>query len=87
MEEFKEVITVTDKHGFNHLVNVEHQPWNGFSTAYYNGTIIGQREAWKLHEPIGDNDTDWERYEETFAEWRDHVMSDLIRRCEEYFNN
>lgn len=81
-----EIISVHDSYGFHYDVTLDHIPHYGFSTAYYNGIIIGQAEAWKLREPILDDDAEWERYWENFSEWRDSVLTDLKPKCVEYFD-
>jgi hypothetical protein len=62
-----EKIKVTDKSGFHYEVLIEHKPHFGFSTALYEGQIIGQVELGRILEPIGDDDYEWECYEERFA--------------------
>ena len=82
----KEQITVCDNYDFSYIVHVEHQPHHGFSTAYYNGRIIGQCELGKIHQPFGDDDSEWDVYNERFAEWRDEIINNLKSKCREHFN-
>jgi hypothetical protein len=83
----EEKITVHDDKGFHYEVNLEHRPNLGFSSALYNGNIIGQVELGKIHEPLGDDDREWENYEERFAEWTDEIKTNIIPICENHFNN
>lgn len=81
-----ESIKVTDNRGFQYEVTIEHKPQFGFSTALYNGSIIGQVELGRITDPIGDDDSEWERYDELFAEWADEIRINMNRICSEYFN-
>ncbi len=82
-----EVLHIQDAYGFHYEVTIEHLPNFGYSNATHAGTIVAQVEKNKLHEPISDNDQEWERYDELFAEWKDAVISDMKRICTEYFND
>jgi len=82
----REIINVTDKYGFIHHVNVNHSPAVGISIAYYDGNMIASVEYGNLHEPATDNDGEWERYEEELQAWKETAETNLIPKCEEYFN-
>jgi len=82
-----ENIKVTDKRGFHYEITLYYRPYLGFTNALYNGQIIGQVELGRIVEPQSDDEFDWERYEEKFAEWTDAIKVDIIPMCEEYFNN
>jgi hypothetical protein len=82
-----EKIVVADKQGFRYEVAIEHKPHFGFSTAFYEGSIIGQVELGRILEPFGDDDREWEMYEESFGEWTDEIKANLIPMCEQYFNS
>lgn len=81
-----EKIKVTDKHGFIYEVNLEYKPHFGFTTATYDGQIIGQVELGRILEPLGDDDLEWERYEERFSEWTDEIKHNMDRICTNHFN-
>lgn len=87
MERKEENIKITDNKGFVYQVLLKHSPHFGFSTAYYGGDIIGQVELGKIHEPLGDDDREWEMYEERFAEWTDEIKYNIEFICKDYFNN
>lgn len=87
MAEITDKIKVYDDKGFHYEVEIKHTPHFGISFAYYQGRIIASREYGRIHEPIGDNDQDWERYEELLSEWKDAAITDLSPSCKEYFNN
>lgn len=82
-----ELVKVNDQHGFHYEVLVRHSPHLGFSTAYYNGRIIGQVELGRILEPIGDDDREWEMYHERLAEWKDEIKVNLIPKLENHFNH
>ena len=82
-----EIIKVTCNHGFIYEVRIEHQPHFGFSTGYYNGIIVGQVSLGKIHQPMGDNDAEWEAYEERYSEWTDEIKVNMKIISKEYFNN
>jgi hypothetical protein len=82
----QERATIYCKKGFIREVNIEHSPHHGFSTAYYKGSIIAQAELGKIREPIGDDDREWEMYEERFDEWRGDMLTILKNNCTIYFN-
>jgi len=81
-----ENIKVTDNHGFYYEVRLEHCPRHGFTSALYRGTVIAQVNLNKLSEPWGDNDTEWERYEQLLGEWVDEIKVNIIPMCRDYFN-
>lgn len=82
----EKIINVADDRDFRYEVEIKHTPHHGFSTAYYNGTIVAQREYNKMHQPLSDNDADWEMYQERLDEWTDAAESDLTGMCKGYFN-
>lgn len=81
-----EQIRVSDKHGFIHDVTLEHKPHFGFSSAISGSEVIAQVENGKIHEPLSDDDLEWERYEELYGEWTDEVKTTIVLECENYFN-
>lgn len=85
--EDKEIITVHDRLGFHYEVTIDHSPQFGFSTAYYQGRIIGQVEfGGRLYKPMSDDDREWEEYQERYAEWRDEIKTQMHYVCAEHFN-
>lgn len=82
----KETIKVEDSKGFIYEVDLEHSPHFGFTTAYYRGRIIEQCDSYRILEPTGDDDREWEIYEERAAEWRDEILSNIKPRCKEHFD-
>lgn len=79
-------ITITDKKGFTWPVHIEHHPNLGVSIAFYDGSRITSREYGKMHSPAGDDDREWEEWEERFREWADAAIEDLKLACKEYFD-
>lgn len=77
---------VEDSHGFHYEVDVTHSPSYGLSVAYYHGRIIASLTTDKLYQPSGDNDREWEEYEERFCEIMDAAESDLLPTCKQYFD-
>lgn len=85
---FEEVLCVTDKNGFGHGIELKHFPQHGFSTAYHNGSIIAQVElGGRMHEPMGDDDKEWEVYDERLEDWKCEIRTNIISKCKEHFNN
>lgn len=82
----REIIKITDKYEFVHHVHVNHSPAVGISIAYYDSNLIASVEYSKLHEPTTDNDKEWEMYVEHLEAWKETALTDLISKCEEYFN-
>lgn len=78
---------VTDDMGFTYTVSMEHVPHHGYSLALYKGVIINSVDRGKLYQPLGDNDAEWERYDETLDQWKADAEDDLILGCKTYFNN
>lgn len=83
----KEKIKIIDKKGFHYLVEFQYTPHHGLVFAYYEDRIIGNVEYGRITQPLGDNDRDWERYDELFLEFTERSKIDLIPKCEEHFNN
>lgn len=86
MSNRKETIKILDKYGFVYEILIEHSPHFGFSTAYFNETIIGQVQLGRILQPTSDDDREWELYEERFSEWSDEIKSNLIPMCKAFFN-
>ena len=87
MADSTDIIKVQSSKGFVYEVTIEHHPGIGLSMAYYKGaTRIARREYSKLTPPIGDNDSDWERYEESLAEWKSAAIADLTPECKIHFD-
>lgn len=82
MSTSKETITIFDKQGFRREIVLEYKPHFGFTTAFYRDSIIAQVQLNKIHEPIGDDDYEWEQYEELFSEWKDEIKSNIIPMCQ-----
>jgi hypothetical protein len=83
----KEEIKVEDNRGFIYRPDLVYDAHNGITTAWYKGRIIGQVSLGGLREPFGDNDAEWEAYEERLSEWKDEIKSNIIPICQEYFSN
>jgi len=84
--EYKDELKVEDKHGFIYEVVIKHFPQIGISTAYYNDDIIAQREYGRMLPPIGDDDREWEMFDERMEEWSADAITDLEPECKSYFN-
>ena len=84
--ENKEIIKIKDDMGFHYEVTIEYFPHHGFSNAVYDGKIIGQVELNRINEPAGDDDREWELYEEMFGQWRCEIKQNITGICKEYFN-
>lgn len=82
-----EELKVYDNKGFYYTVTLEHYPHHGYSMAKYEGRFIEQVDLYRIHEPIGDDDREWEMYEERFSEWRDEIKLNMERKCVEYLSN
>jgi len=81
-----EKIKVVDDLGFHYEVIVKHDPQFGISIAYYNDDPIARREYGTMREPMGDDDREWEMYEERFDEWASDAITDLEPECKAHFN-
>lgn len=81
-----ETIKIEDSKGFVYEVDIDHSPQFGFSTAYYRGRIIDQYDLHKIYPPSSDDDHEWEKYQDRFAEWRDEVLVNLKPKCKAYFD-
>ncbi|SUJ18973.1 Uncharacterised protein [Sphingobacterium spiritivorum] len=81
-----EKITISDRFDFRYEVTIEHKPHFGFSTALYDDEIIGQVELGRINEPMGDDDREWEQYQERFSEWTDEIKTNMIPICKSHFN-
>lgn len=79
-------VIIEDKRGFQYEVEVSHYPHHGFSSAKYRHAIIATRDYGKMHEPMSDNDHEWEMYEERLDEWAADAITDLTPMCQEHFN-
>lgn len=87
MPALKETLRVYDSKKFHYDVTVNHAPHFGYSTAYYKGSIVATHDHQKLHTPDSDDDREWEMYEDSFAEWRDEVLSNIKQKATRYFDN
>lgn len=83
----KENINITGRHGFVYAVCIEHYAYKGLSFAFFEGSIIADAQLSRITEPHNDDDTEWEMYEDRFAEWRDEIISILKPACEKYFES
>lgn len=83
----EEILKVYDSKRFHYEVLLKYYPNFGFSIIYYKGKRIGSIDLYKIHKPIGDNDLDWERYEELYSEWADEIKINAIIICKEYFDS
>lgn len=83
----EEKLKVKDKYGFFYTVTFKHNIQFGFTHAYYEDRIISTREYGRILQPIGDDDGEWERYEQSCSEWREQALSDMEPSCIEYFNS
>ena len=82
----KEIFKIEDSHGFHYDVTLEHHPQHGFTNALYNDDIIDQCNLNKIYEPWGDDDREWEMYEQRYSEWKDEMKTNLEPSCKEYFD-
>jgi hypothetical protein len=83
---YERIIKISDSKGFVYEVQVKHSPGFGFSTAYYYGRIIAQVDEYKLRSPFGDDDREWEEYQERLYEFMDQAEADITPSCKEYFD-
>lgn len=81
-----EKIEIKDGLGFHYEVYFDHHPHLGFTNALYNGSLIGQVELNKIHEPYSDDEKEWEQWEERYSEWKDEIKINLIPKCQEHFD-
>ncbi len=84
--EIKDEIKITDKLGFVYNVIIKHHPSKGMSIAFYDDMRIAHREYGRMMPPFGDDDREWEQWEERFREWADASITDLQYACTEHFN-
>ena len=82
-----DTVKIEDKHGFIHDVKFFHATELGFSIAYYNDTPIASRDYGKLFCPMGDDDREWEMYQEQLENWKADAETDLKPECLTYINN
>ncbi len=82
----KEIIKITDKHGFVYEVELRYQPYYGLVFAYYDENVIADAQGYQLRQPLADDDAQWQRYEESFAEFRDQSKVDIYPMCKQYFD-
>lgn len=82
----KENIKIVDSKGFHYEVEYRYQPHFGLVFAYYRDRIIGNVEYGRIMQPMGDNDAEWECYEEMFCEFQDMAKTDLYPKCQHYFD-
>ena len=85
--ELKDEINITCNRGFVYAVTMLHHPHLGMSFACYGEKIIARREYGRTLPPMGDNDAEWEAWEERFREWVGGPIADLELECRQYFNN
>lgn len=82
-----EKIQVTDQSGIAHEVTLQHVPYWGLTTAYYEGDIITLCKLHKVLQPRSDSgDLYWERYTELMEEWFNEMRIAITPKCIEYFN-
>jgi hypothetical protein len=65
---FTDTLKIYDSKGFRHEIKVEHHPELGLSIAYLGSERISRFEYGKYLLPQGDDDLQWEEFEETFRE-------------------
>jgi len=58
----KETVRIIDKYGFEPEIEMDHNPYFGYSTVSYNGDIIGSIERGKIHPINSEDDAEWERH-------------------------
>jgi hypothetical protein len=82
----RQQITLTDDNGFYHRFEIEHKPLIGCSYVYslkYE-IPISHVEGFKLSPPLGDDDLEWEIYEEKKENWEADRMIDIEAFLKEY---
>lgn len=82
-----DMIAVGDKRGYRHMIKIEYQPWFGLAFAYHEDRIIKDWQSSRIHEPMSDSDREWERYEDSLAEFKEMAVSDLTPDIQEYLNS
>lgn len=82
-----ENISIADKYDFRYDVTLEYHPHFGHTNAMHRGRVIAQVSLGRINPPYGDDDREWEAYEERFAEWRDEIKQNIIPYCQQYFNH
>lgn len=84
---FKDILKITDKHGFTYEVNVEHHPEIGLSVAFYRGDRISRFEYGRYLLPQGDDGGEWEQFEERFRESSGgDALVHFEISCKQYFS-
>lgn len=83
-----ETIKIESSSGFNYEVELHHRPHFGYTNAQYKNGIIAQVELGRMRliQPDGDDDKEWEEYEERLAEWTDEIKVNIIPKCKEWFD-
>lgn len=82
----QEILKVEDKNGFIYEVSLQHRPHLGYSSAFYKGNLIEVIQLGRILQPTGDDDREWEMYEERYSEWTDEIKVNIIPICKNYFN-
>jgi len=82
----REKIKVTDSRGFHYDVEIRYEPHFGLAFAYFNESIIADVQYGRITQPISDDDSEWDRYQESCVEFSQMVKSDLCPKCKNYFD-
>lgn len=84
---FNDIIKVVDNRGFYYEVKVEHHPELGISFAKYRELLIDRFEYGRYIPPLGDDDREWEEFQERFNESAGgDALAHFEHSCKEYFN-
>ena len=85
---FTDTLKVCDSKEFYYEVNVGHHSEVGVSIAYYKGLRISKFEYGRYIMPIGDDDHEWEEYEERFRESSGgDALVHFEHECKVYFDS
>lgn len=86
---FTDTERLYDKQNFIYDVWIEHYPDIGISYATKSdGTIIAEFQYGKYRLPQGDDDQEWEEFQQRFYDKiGDEAKENLIRICKEIYNN
>jgi hypothetical protein len=85
----EELVKITDSHGFVYEVLVRHYPHRGISIACYKDMIICAvgNDCKKIFEPSGDNDKEWEIYEQLLENYKNSAIADIVPTCIQFFDD
>lgn len=82
------VKTVQDSKGFVYEINIIHKPENGHSYAEHKGEQVAKMNYGQYILPQGDDDKEWEEFEERFYEGFGAEIEDrLVYDAKQHFDN